>query len=192
MKFYIPCELFQKLEQQFEIECLLPADFDSIRGTITLFEYSNGWMIKADDSLRTYIHILTGISLPGFTDSEYRQFVRDKQITIEAYKTNQLWNAWHSFKSLSWSAELISGLAIYRRTNFGNSVRQTFYQPNTTGCKDLFQNQTRKGWSGSTRQIQPSNLLSNLLATGILYKFHIGIIVPLHGARLRELVIVRN
>lgn len=98
MKFYVPCEAIRYLKDE-DFEWLMPADFCVGRQSITLYQYSNGWIIEADESFNTFFALITGRKLPYITDQEYRQFLLDKVAYLGRERTQNIWKAWCAFET---------------------------------------------------------------------------------------------
>jgi hypothetical protein len=96
MKFYIPND---KIDQVNEEDCkwLNPADFQPHKRSITLYEYSNGWIFEAEESFNSFFKLITGKKLPTITDAEYAQFVLDKVAFFSKDRAEQFRTAWAEF-----------------------------------------------------------------------------------------------
>jgi hypothetical protein len=97
MNFYAPNDVLQYLNEH-DFECLMPAEFDLHRKKISLYQYSNGEIVWADDSFGSYFALLTGQPLPVLTNEEYRQYVRNKEAFLGDQRASNLWRAWMLFK----------------------------------------------------------------------------------------------
>lgn len=98
MKFYVPNECIDQIDNDGVCKWLQPADFDGDRRCLILDQWANGWIFEADESFNTFFTITTGKRLPTVTDHEYQQFVMDRVAFFSKERASEFRRAWIEFR----------------------------------------------------------------------------------------------
>lgn len=93
MKFYVPNEITAQIKDE-DVDWLNPAEYSTTKNTLTLYQWSNGYIMEADEYFRSFFALSSGKVLPMVTEAEYTQFIIDKVTFLSKDRAKQFKSAW--------------------------------------------------------------------------------------------------
>lgn len=97
MKFFVPNEITSLINDE-EVEWLNPANYSPTKNTLTLFEWSNGYIMEVDECFHSFFALCHGKVLPTVLDAEYAQFIVDKVTFFGKSRAKQFNSTWKNLR----------------------------------------------------------------------------------------------
>jgi hypothetical protein len=96
MKFYVPGDRCYLLDDQ-DVEWLEAVNLNRHKERLELGQWGNGVMFEADESIQTFVMILSGFMIPPITEQEYIQLKLDKMAYMGKERAELMRKCWFAF-----------------------------------------------------------------------------------------------